>query len=230
MVPSPPPGIRGRGHHGHLHARMRVRAADPHARSADVCPRRGGERAVRQHAMRITYVWIDLGTEGARKNAEELVTQRNKRTRKVPTPIGIVCRLKKKSVTLLLVTHPVPVAWAQSLVGDEKSSRDIPVKKQRLNKTGGTESQERANAELKGVDRARKGTGDAAEEMEAAAVEAVGVTTGLPDADAGAEDSRGDATHRRHAPTPVVATLMDEKGVMLMEEKGDVESAERFSD
>ena len=66
--------------------------------------------------------------------------------------------------------------------------------------------------------------------MEAATVEAVGVTVGLPDADAEAEDSRGDATHRRHALAPVGATLMDGKEAMLMEEKGDVENAERFSD
>ena len=180
--------------------------------------------------MRITYVWIDLGTEGARKSVEELVMQGQLRPEKVPTRIGIMCRLRKEPVTLPLVTHPVPVAWTQSLVGDEKPPQAMHAKKQRLNKTRGTEPQERANAELKGVDRAREGTGDAAEEMAAAAVEAVGVTAGLPDADAGAEDSRGDATHRRHAPTPVVATLMDEKGAMLMEEKGDVESAERFSD
>ena len=88
--------------------------------------------------MRTTYVRIGLGTEGARKNAEELVMQGNRRLRKVPTRTGIMCRLRKESVTLPLVTHPVPVAWTQSLVGDEKPSRDMHVKKQRLDKTRGT--------------------------------------------------------------------------------------------
>ena len=74
-------------------------------------------------------VRIGLGTEDVRKNAEKPVMLRNRKTRRVPTPTGIVCSIEKKTVAPLLVIHLVPVAWAQSQVGDERSSRDARTKK-----------------------------------------------------------------------------------------------------
>ena len=85
------------------------------------------------------------------------------------------------------------------------------------------------NVEITKVGHVKEGTGDDVEETRAETAGAVGVTVETSNADTGAEDSRGDVTHRRRVPTPAVAVLVDIKEAILREEGKDAENVERFS-